>query len=147
MKLVVHELMTKLSQVIQVGSDSINLEAIRPHLYRHNQATGSLQLQVEDLGGNVIAQSDQVDISDVGTGSFWHGYIRFLMKSHLRAGASYQISLVSLGGYGFNESAYVGWCNDFDLRKVPALYSPSLGLTGALDMEFWSLQNVNPGGS
>jgi hypothetical protein len=148
MNIIVHELAVKLSQLITVGANPINLEAILPHLYRHNQATGSLQIQVEDTGGNMIAQSEIIAISALPSDlADWHGYRRFYIKAHLRAGASYQISLLPLGGYSFSESAYVGWCNDFDLRRVPALYSPNQGLNAALDMQFWSLQDVNPGGS
>lgn len=148
MKLLVHELKTELSQLITVGAESIKVVAIRPHLYRHNTAGGSLRVQIEDASGNVIALSETIAISAMPAAqAYWHGYLRFYIKAHLRAGATYRISLVPLSGYSFNESAYIGWCNDYDLRKVPALYTPNAGGAAALDFELWTLQNINPGGS
>lgn len=137
MKLVVIELGNSLVQTVAVGSKSIQLYAIRPHLYRHNLPTGSLTVQVQDALGNVINLSDTISISSIGSGTYWHGYQRFLISTMLQKNTTYQIALVASGGYTFSESAYVGWCNDFDLRKVPANFTPNFGTNAALDMEFW----------
>jgi len=137
MKLVVIELGNSLVQKIATGSKAIQLYAIRPHLYRHNAPVGSVTVQVQDMLGNVIGSSDTIAISSIGSGTYWHGYQRFLISTMLQKNTSYQIALVASGGYTFSESAYVGWCNDFDLRKVPATFTPNFGTNGALDMEFW----------
>jgi hypothetical protein len=137
MKLITSELVTTLYQQITIGNFPIQLVAIRPHLLRWLHPTGSLAVQIQDASGQVIATSPAVAISAIGSDNYWHGYQRFDLSTHLKALATYRIALIPSGGYSFSESAYIGWCNDFDLRKVAATYSPNVGINGALDMEIW----------
>jgi hypothetical protein len=142
MKLVVNELRSLVEQEIQVGEENLNVSAIRPHLYRHNFPSGSIKIQVLDASKTLMKESDLISISDLDiaeeTGlNFFHGYIRFLVNVPLKAETNYWIRLVG-SGYTFSESAYVGWCNDYDLRKVSALYTPSSGWDAAMDLEIWT---------
>jgi hypothetical protein len=141
MKLVVHELgIEGTAELIQQVSSDRNtiLYAIRPHLYRHNFPTGSLKVQVLDDSDDVVAESETLSIADISPGSnFYHGYVRFYINGGLSKDRTYKIKLVGTGGYIFDESAYVGWCNDYDLQKYPRDYTPSGALTSPLDLEIW----------
>ncbi len=142
MYLVVSELTTTIYQEILVGSRDIQLVAIRPHLMKFKTATGSLNLSIYDVNGNKISSSESIAISAISAANYWHGYQRFYISTQLKSATKYRIQLESTGGYSFSESAYIGWCGDYDLRKVPALYSPNGGTAGALDMEFWEYADV-----
>lgn len=136
MKLALIELKSSLSQQITTGIRPIHLYAIRPHLYRHQSPAGSLTLQIQDASGGLIASSDTVAISAIGSGTYWHGDQRFLISADLEPGTIYRVALVS-SGYSFSESAYIGWNTDFDLRKVSAGFTPNVGMSAALLMEIW----------
>lgn len=149
MTLIVYELITTVYQEILVGSHDIQLAACRPHLLRFGNPAGSLQMKILDVNGNYIASSDSVAISAIGSydssgslvaSNYWHGYIRFLLTTQLKKATKYRLQLLS-SGYTFSESAYIGWCNDFDLRKVQPTFSPSSGTAAPLDLELW--ENVD----
>lgn len=136
MKLCVAELDTELFQAITPSQNTF-VEAIRIHLYRHNAPAGSLSVRIADTNGRSIAVSDTVAISSIPSGNFYHGYIRFLIQCSLKKSEQYRVYLNS-SGYSFSESAYIGWCNDFDLRKYPTAYTPSSALAAPLDLEVWA---------
>lgn len=142
MKLVIHELRTYVEQEYTIAADEhIDAVSMRPHLIRFDFPVGTARLQVRDSNKKLIAQSNAVAISDMDLDeplgeNYFHGYIRFDINAPLKAGETYWIRLVATG-YTFSESAYLGWCNDFDLRKVPALYTPNDGWSAALDLEIW----------
>lgn len=128
------------SQSFQTITPTSNLivEAFRPHIYRHNSPTGSLRIKVNDNNGKLIKQSSAVTISSIGTLAFFHGLVKFDINVGLQKDQSYRIELVGEGGYTFSESAYIGWVNDFDLRRVSASYSPNVDFNAALGMEIWT---------
>lgn len=145
MKLIVHELKTSLYQQIKVKEDNLLLYAIRPHLYKHGNPAGTLKIQLQDSNSKVIANSETLNISAISAATYFHGYVRFLISSPLTNLVSYRAVLIPGGGYSFSESAYIGWCKDFDLRKVNALYSPNSGLNAALDLELWIRRSIDRG--
>ena len=141
MKLIVDELgmqgTNELFQEITVGDSSRNVTNIRPHLYRHNSPTGSLRIDVRDLNGEIAKSSATVLISAIDPGNdFFHGEIKFDIDFSFRVGETYRIYLVGVG-YTFSESAYIGWCRDFDLSKYPKDYTPGVGMNSSLLMELW----------
>lgn len=146
MQLIVDELYSTTAQQITVGPKDIQLYAIRPHLIRYQQPTGSLQIQILDQVGRLVDSSETIAISAIGSGNYWHGYQRFLITTELKANSVYQIALVASGGYLFSETAYIGCCLDFDLRKVPATYSPNTGINSALDLEIWDTEEFRRAG-
>lgn len=137
MKLVVHELEAAgLSQVLR-SSKRVNIEAVRPHLYRHNFAAGSLQMQILN-GATVVATSTSVNIADIGTANYLHGYVRFYINAFLDKNTDYTFKLIS-SGYTFSEPAYIGWCVGFDaLNHYAATYVAASNLEAPLDLEIWS---------
>lgn len=137
MKLIVHELEdVGLTQELTADRNMI-VEAVRPHLYRHNFADGTLKLQILDQTDTVIGESDPVNISDIGSQAFFHGPVRFDINAGLKKNQTYKFKLVGEGGYSFSESAYIGWCNGFDLGKYAPTYTPEAMINYPLDLEVW----------
>lgn len=138
MKLIVHELLTSLSQTITVGTEHLLVYGIRPHLYRHGAPTGTLTIQLQDDSGKKIQDIETINISAIPAGNYYHGYIRFQSNVPIKAYTTYTIALIAGGGYSFSESAYIGWCKDYDLKKVQTAWSPSIGCNAGLDLELWA---------
>jgi hypothetical protein len=136
MKLIVHEL--EASGLVQelTATKTTNIYAVRPHIYRHNFPTGSLKMQILDTSDNLIGESAEVTIASIGSADFFHGYVRFLFSCGVTKDTSYKFKLVSTGGYSFNESAYIGWCNGYDLGKYDTTYTTSI-INTPLDLEVW----------
>ena len=137
MKIIVHELMSDGLQQELTPERNMIVEAIRPRLYRHNFATGSLKMQVIDGSNAVVAESETIQIADIGSAAFFHGHVRFQLNAGLKKGQPYSFKLIGFNGYGFSETAYIGWCNGYDLGKYEASYSPASTLTYPLDIEIW----------
>lgn len=135
MKLVVHELQSSLTQKV-VPTRDVFVAAIRPHIYRHNFASGSLKVQVTDDSDVLIIESDELQIEDIGTEDYFHGYVSFLVNVGLQKDVTYKIKLVGTG-YTFSESDYIGWCNGFDLGKYEATYDPVALVRYPFDYEIW----------
>ena len=138
MKLIVHEIATSVSQKLRPEKNT-QVEVIRPHIYVHNKPTGTLKVQVATSDGLLIAESDEVNIQDMTTLPYFHGYIRFDVSAHLKRDVEYTVSVVAGGGYTFSESGYVGVCNDFDSRKYNTSATVTNPQYAPLDLEVWSL--------
>lgn len=115
---------------------NVIVEAIRPHLYRHKAPAGTLHLEIYDGSNALVATSESITITTMGTLDYYHGYIRFYINAYLTKGQTYKIRLVS-SGYTFSELAYCGWVNGCDLGKYPAVPTPSKTLYSPLDLEIW----------
>lgn len=138
MKLIVHELKASgLTQLFRAEKNYI-LEAVRPHIYRHNWPSGTLKVQVLDEDDNLLSESNPVNISEIGQADFFHGYVRFMVRVGLKKDHNYKFKIVGESGYTFDESGYIAVANDYDLRK----YTPSNpnvdGLYAPLDIELWA---------
>jgi len=151
MKLVVFELgltgsfgNTQLSQQIRTTKD-VQLEAIRPHLYVEDNPSGSLFIEVQDNNNKTIATSNAVTVSSITGGStYFHGYVRFDILIGLRESVAYNVALKSTG-YTYSPTSFVGWANDFDLRKAIASVPSPVGVSSPLDMELWERKQVMRG--
>jgi hypothetical protein len=117
-------------------TEDINVVAIRPRIYKHNDPAGDLRVVVTDGDGKQIAVSDWVDISDINSAAYSHTYYRFYINVALKSGNVYRV-YVENQGYSFAEGAYVGWCRTLDLGRVTASYSPSVGVNSPFDFEIW----------
>lgn len=140
MILLVRELVTVIDQDFEAPEDNVVLYSIRPHLYRHNFPAGSLKIQLLDENKKLIGESNSVLIADLdldtAPNDFFHGYVRFLLNVPLKGGQIYFVRLKP-SGYTFNELAYIGWCNDYDLQRYDRNYTPSASTQAAMDLEFW----------
>lgn len=136
MQLVVHELVSSLYQEMTT-TKAVMIAAIRPKLYIHGSPAGSIVIHIRGPLGNLIAESDFVSIASLKTAAYAHKYYRFDVSAFLQAGKTFRVYLASTG-YTFNESAYVGWCNDFDLRKYDPAYEVATPFNSPLDLEVWT---------
>jgi hypothetical protein len=141
MKLIVHELEVDGVEQKLTATKNVIVEAVRPHLYRHNFPTGSLKVEIYTLADVLVAESENVDIADIGSEAFFHGYVRFFINAYLEKDTTYKFKLVGDDGYSFDESAYCGWCNSYDLEKYGKAYSPINSLRFPLDIEIWERKN------
>lgn len=141
---------TELRQLITIGDDDLDVYAIRPHLYKHLAPAGSVLMQIQDANQKKIKNTDTIALSAIASGagseSFYHGYVRFLIDIRLRRNTQYYLSLQSTG-YTYGAGAFVGWCNDFSLRKAqPDSYvATSNGVSAPLDFEIWGRRQVIKG--
>ena len=118
--------------------------AVALRLYRHSTPSGTISVELRDASGGKIDASSATTITDIGSGNYWHGYYRFLLDVGLRKNTTYQLVLTS-SGYTFQESAYVGWCNDFGVVTRTHGYSPAQGVSGPLDFKLWVREKVTRG--
>jgi hypothetical protein len=137
MKLLIEEL-----KAVPVGqkitpAQNYNIEAIRPHLYKHNTASGSLFVTIHDTKGNLIATSNTLAISALSPSAFFHGHVTFNILASLEAGVEYLVR-VNASGYTFAEAAYVGFCRDFDFHTYPTTYSVTGALASPFDIQIWA---------
>ncbi len=139
MTLLLHEL--KNSELFQVIKPEQNefVKAIRLHLYKHNNPAGSLRVEVRDINNKKVAVSDAVLIADI-PGQFYHGLITFNISVSLKSGTEYRVYLTNDESYSFSESAFVGWCNSYDLTSYPATYTNNNSIYAPLALEVWSLK-------
>ena len=135
---------TPLAQQLTTGTQPQFVEALRPHLYRHNFASGTLQMLVYDSAGStLIASSQTLNISQLDGGfAYSHGYYTFNVNVGLAANTTYTFKLVGASGYTFSEAAYIGWVNGLDLGKYPATTTPSDAFHYPLDIEVWNRSQV-----
>lgn len=136
MKLLVRELINELAQPI-TATENADIVAVRPHLFIVNNPAGNLKVQLQDSGGFVIDESNTVDISTISSAVAFHGGYKFDLVSPVLKDESYRLALIPGGGYTFSHTSYVGWVNDYDLRRYSATYSPSSGDKAPLNYEFW----------
>lgn len=141
MKFIVYELVTALHQEYTTTDDVKNVAVIRPHLYRKGLPAGSVKLQIQDLSGEVIAESDTRLISSLGSGTYWHGVAKFTIAANLSPLTTYRIALIGVG-YTYGGSAYVGWVNGFGLGRYASTHS---GYDAPLDLEIWTRKQLPKG--
>lgn len=145
MKLLVAELMTELSQTVVSVGGVRNVRHIRPHLFRKGSPAGGLKIEIRDSNGGVIATSNTVLNSAIGSLTYAHGYVKFDITAQLASDIPYTVALVPTGGYTFAESDWIGWCNGYDLGKYPAVDPIPGSFNKPLDLEIWEFKQVFKG--
>ncbi len=139
MILLVQELSDEIYQTISPIKNT-NIEYIRLDLYKHNNFSGNLSLELHDNNGELITSSaDTLSASDISSQPFFHGFVNFQIKAQLQKDMTYRIVLKGTDGYEFTESSYIGWCNSFDLTSP---YNPTYDIHSSfskpLSLEIWS---------
>jgi hypothetical protein len=138
MTLIVHELgldTTPTYQELKPTKNTI-VKAIRPHILKYGNPSGSLQVRIADTTGATIATSESVSIDDISDATYFHGFIKFEVDAYLREDTTYRIYIEGISGYSFSESAYCGVCKEFENKKYQANY-PNNDFNSALDIEIW----------
>src|SRR5439155_1263536 len=143
----VHQIQTSFYQQITWGQRNTRIGAIRPHLLVFNKPglSGTAQVQIQDTRGRAIATSETLNIPGLSTLAYAHKYYRFRITAALRKSETYRLAVILGGGYSFSESAYVAWCNGWDLRPRSPSYSPASGFLAPLDYEVWSKEEIRRG--
>lgn len=141
MILMAHELRTVLQQTI-TPSRNLNVEAIRPHLLKYASPAGSLKINIRDANGYLIKSSNTLAISAISAVAYFHGVVQFDVDVALKSGVTYIIELASTG-YTYGDSAFIGWCNDFDLRCNDVAFDDDSSISAALRMEIWERKYVS----
>lgn len=149
MNLVIHELTAlNITQEIEIGDTALQVEAIRPHLFKWLNPAGSLKFLIKDEPGTTtLFESDAVTVQSITdvSGDYFHGPVKFPMLAALQANTKYQVVLTGISGYTFSESAYIGLCNGFDLKVVQNSYSPASSLEESLIFEVWARKKGQKG--
>ena len=130
-----HQLGT-LYQYIEALS-AVDITHVRPHLLRYNAPAGNVTLKVYDSTDRLVKASSAVAITDIFSNAYAHGYYPFEINMQLNAGV-YKF-LLEVDGYAFAANHYLGWCNDYDLRKYTKGYAEADVLKAPLNMEIWTL--------
>jgi hypothetical protein len=141
MKLVVLELKNQLLYQEITCLKTQQVAYIRPHLYKHNAPSGSITLVVKNTSDSVLYTSDALTITDISTANYFHGYVRFAIPFVMIKDTTYRIYINS-SGYTYNDSAFIGWCNDFDLHKYNLNYTPVCSTDRPLDLEVWNKERI-----
>jgi len=109
--LVIEYLETTLEQSFQVN-ERIQVSAIRPWLYLHNDPAGTFKFAIKQNGNEI--GSKELTISEIKTlaglsdNEYHHGFIKFDFNAILNIDTSYQIELSS-SGYVYDPNSYIGW--------------------------------------
>jgi len=143
-KIIVHELESSpLFQEITITDLNLDVTALRPYIYKHNAPGGNIQMQVRDSGNKILASSNTLTESDIGTDAFFYGAVKFDINVSLRKNTNYRLALVSGGGYSFAESDFFGWVNGaFDREIVDRNYTASNVFGLPLVCEIWTNKTV-----
>lgn len=137
MYLMVNELNTfDLYQELTTPDRVVQVVHLRPHLYKHLAPAGSFYMQVQDTNGKKIKDSNALTAAEISSSNYFHGYIRFDISVTLRPETTYRFALMSTG-YTFSESAFIGWCNDWDYFRYTRDYTPAYDAQCPLDLEIW----------
>jgi len=137
----VHELVTELKQKIR-ATENVDMYGLRLHLYRHNTPAGSLFVELRNENNRLIKTSEVIAITSIPVNqAYFHGYIRFLISHPLKRNSEYYIALKSTG-YTFASGNFIGWANDFDLRRVRSNYAPNAGINAPLGLELWANETI-----
>ncbi len=143
MRLIVYELLTSRTQ--ELTTDGIKqVYAVRPHLYRKASPAGTIKVQIKTMADVLVAESDAVSIASLGSGTYWHGYRRFVVSASLAANTEYKFVVVT-SGYTFGESAYVAWVSGLDLGNYATGYVVTDDFHSPLDLEVWTRKQVTKG--
>lgn len=149
MYLKVHELTaSNVTQEIEIGDTALQVDALRPHLFKWLNPAGSLKMQIKDQPGTTtLFESDPITIQSITdiSDDYFHGVVTFPILAALQANTKYQVVLVGISGYTFSESAYISWCDGFDLALVPESYTPVDTFDTALILEIWERKKVQKG--
>jgi hypothetical protein len=125
-----------------LATKSHDIVAIRPHILKVGSPGGTLKIQTTDINGELIAESNTVNISSIGTLSNFHGYVRFDINFPVLTGKAFRVQLVAGGGYTASDAAFISWVLDYDLRRYIANYEPSTGENSPFDVEFWQQRTI-----
>lgn len=140
MKIVVEELITTLTQEIEVTT-KIQTIAIRPRIYVHNDPTGTFTFSI--INNSTTIGSKSLTLAQIISGAGWaagqyhHGFLKFEFDYPiiLHPG-TYNIQL-SASGYAYAGASYLGWIRDHEDLLVEYTGTILTDLQKPLSLEMW----------
>lgn len=111
--LVVDELITTLDQPITVNR-SIYVATLRPHLYCHNNPSGTFYLNIYGQSGLIKSfsfTSNEIKSACGLSEAYFHANFAIQTTPFLLPRGEYTIKLESYG-YSFDPSSFMSWCKD-----------------------------------
>lgn len=127
---------TTAKQKILCPRENVQLHAVRPHILRYGNPLGNVRMRLLDTNLKSIEVSPSVEINMIGSLAYWHGYVRFYLTSMLKGNTNYYFQMETTG-YTYSSTDWIGWVNDYDLRKFALGYTPTSDLYAPLDLEIW----------
>lgn len=140
-KLVVHELITTLSQPFTVNDQTtLKLKGIRPYLYNHNNPAGIFTLALK-YAGNVVDSNTftSLDLKNAlaTTNNYMHLFYRiYFEKNPAIHSGDYELELSSTG-YTFDEDSYLGWVSMHEDLINNITYTPTDDRENPLSFQLW----------
>lgn len=121
------------------------MRGIRPQLIGFNDPTGTVYLEVRrHSDGFLIGNSDTVDLADVATLNYWHGYVAFDFEFGMQEDVEYRVTILP-GTYVYSASSYVAWAKDYGFQKYDTSYGAGGPGAAAFDMEMWIRKLITKG--
>ena len=129
-----------LVQEFELKVTRLNLTAVRPYLYLHNDPVGTFTLNIK-YSGNIIATADftMAEIKSNATyndNEFHHGFVKIDIGAVLNLGVKYEMELTS-SGYTFSESSYLGWVKEYENLTNSLSVSVSDFSENPLSFQLW----------
>lgn len=125
---------------------SILVNAVRLHLYKNKNPSGSLKLSV--IKNSVILATSINLISNLFVGitvtGFFHGYLLFIFNPVLVVNNSgtYTFKLEGINGYTYSSDNHIAWVKEHERRIAPMVDTLIDWTHSPLGMEFYANERI-----
>jgi hypothetical protein len=117
-KLLVEELKTSLSEgFILSNTQRYQIAAILPHLYIHNEPSGNFTFTLKKGANTIFSKTfnvTQIKSTIENALDFSHLWLPIIPDLPTQVESGEYLFELTASGYTFNESAYIGWCRNFE---------------------------------
>lgn len=100
-------------QCFTVGETRMDITAVRFHLYKHLAPAGSVYVQLQDIGGAKIKDSEVITLASISAANYFHGIVRFLLPASLARRTTYCLELKGVG-YTYGAGAHIAGVQERD---------------------------------
>ena len=117
-KLLVEELFTSISEGFTLSyTERTSLAALYPHLYIHNEPAGTFTITLKKGATNIFSKS--FNVSDIKATidsplDYSHVWYPVIPTNPVQIDSGEYLVELTSSGYTFSESAYIGWCRNFE---------------------------------
>jgi len=92
--------------------ERLQVQAVRPYLYLHNDPTGSIKVAIkydgQKIASKTLTVAEILNLAELPAGQYHYGFFTFDIEAVLNIKTEYQIE-VSGVGYGYDPNSYFGW--------------------------------------
>jgi hypothetical protein len=94
-------------------TDRLQLVAIRPWLYLHNDPVGSIKVSLkfgaETIASKTLTVAEILTLANLPAGRYHHGFFTFDLEAVLNIKTTYQITVEGADGYAYDPDKYFAW--------------------------------------